>query len=188
MIKKAAKKNLIYSFLLLVGAVAVTVSAVFGWFVGEQATTDDFFVYVSDASTEVGLDINNQYYGGGNLALEDAYPTMEYLFTVSVVPAYNGHIRLFFVGMDGAFYDESFDMDGDMTDVMAIRYPVESPTYTLLSDLDDGLIVDDITAYAGFEVEIEFLLFFNDQPPEGLDINLYQGKTLQIQRLVIEVY
>ncbi|MFW5780336.1 MAG: hypothetical protein ACOCWI_02665 [Bacillota bacterium] len=188
MTRKSAKKNLIYSFLLLIGAAVVSVSAVFGWFVGEQATTDDFFVYVSDSSTEVGLDINNQYYGGGELVLEDAYPTSEYLFSVSVIPAYDGNIRLFFTGIDSEFYDEDFDMNADMADVMAIKYPVESATHTTINDLDDGLIVDNITAYAGVEVEIEFLLFFNDQPPLGHDINLYQCKVFEIQRLVIEVY
>ena len=186
--KKTAKKNLIYSFALMAGALIVAGSAVFGWFMAEDASTNDFFLQISGASTEVGLHINDVYYGGGDLVLEDAYPTTEYLFKISVIPAYDGHIRLTFAGIDGEFYDENFEMHGDMQDVFAIRYPLENPEYILLSDLDNGLILDDAPAYQGQETDVEFLLFFNDQAPEGIDINLYQNKSLTIKRLIIEVY
>ena len=97
--------------------------------------------------------------GAGRRLSHDRIP-----FKISVIPAYDGHIRLTFAGIDGEFYDENFEMHGDMQDVFAIRYPLENPEYILLSDLDNGLILDDAPAYQGQETDVEFYCFLTTKP------------------------
>ncbi|MDD4316359.1 MAG: hypothetical protein PHC84_04300 [Clostridia bacterium] len=187
MTKRTAKNKLFYSVLLLVVSLITTVSVVFGWFVIGDPDAQSFVVNVTGISGDVGLKINNINYGGANLVLENALPQSQYLFELAVTPSHSGNVRLTLKNIEGAFYDEASEQYGDMSDVFAVRYPKDVESFTLLSGYTDYVITSSVAAAQGVPVSIEFLLFFNDASPEGVDINIYQGKTLFIEKLLIEI-
>lgn len=184
-----SKSNVILSALTLLIVILIVVSVVFGWFViNKNSTTNEFVVNVTDISCEASLKINNELYGGNNLTIDNALPLSEYNFELTVISSQDGQVRVSIINPQGTFYDSEYDETGDMRDIMAIRYPSSSQTYTTINNLTNGIIANDIIVVANVPVVIEFILFFNDIPPEGKDINLYQGKSFSIEKLKIEVY
>lgn len=187
MTRKAARNKLIYSVVLLVVSLLTAVSVAFGWFVTGDPDAGDFVVKVTGISGEVGLKINNVNYGGANLVFDDAVPLSQYLFEVTVTPSRAGNVRLRFNNIDGAFYDEATEQYADMADVFAVRYPKDAEDFTLLSGYTEYVIVSNVPAVADTPLSIEFLLFFSDTPPEGVNMNIYQGRRLFIEKLLIEI-
>ena len=186
---KFSKTNVILSGLVLLVVLLLIVSVVFGWFIlNQDAGTNDFVVNVTNISCEATLEINNELYGGNNLTIDNALPGSEYVFELNIVSSQDGLVRLSFINVDGAFYDEEYDESGDMGDVMAVRYPTTSPTYSSVNNLTNGIIASDISITANVPTTVEFVLFFNEVPPAGKDINLYQGESFFIEKLKIEVY
>ena len=186
---KFSKTNVILSALVLLVVVMLIVSVIFGWFImNEDAGTNDFIVNVTNISCDASLEINNELYAGNNLIIDNALPGSEYVFELSIVSSQDGLVRLSFINPEGEFYDEEYEESGDMGDVMAVRYPTTSSTYTTINNLTNGIIASDISIEANVLLTVEFIVFFNDVPPVGKDINLYQGKTFSIEKLKIEVY
>lgn len=182
-----ARNKLICSAILLAVSLLCAVSVVFGWFVSDALDESNFVVNVTGISGEVGLKINNENYGGANLILDNAVPLSEYLFELTLTSSRNGNIRLTLKNIDGEFFDEETEQYADMSDVFAVRYPKDSGDYTLLSGYTDYVIVSNVAVQADMPVVIEFMLFFTDTPPEGVDMNIYQGGTLFIEKLLIEI-
>ena len=188
MTKLTAKKKLIYSVVILVFALIVTVSVVFGWFSMNNNTNNDFIVTVTDISASVSLRINNVDHNGSSLALENAMPLSEYIFEITVLASSDGMVRISFVNAEGSFFDEEYDLNGDMCDIMAIKYPFDSQTYTPVSELQNNVILSGAPIAANTPTVVKFTLFFSNVPPEGVDINIYQNKTFTVEKLKIEIY
>lgn len=185
------KNKLIYSFILVIIAIFIVATTIYGWFtINDNVNTGGFLIYVR-GNISAHLYVDGVNYVGNYLSLGHTLPGDEYLFQLFISVSENStdsFIRISIVNPMGEFFSEEFNKYGDMSDVMAIKYPYDSETYTRINDLDNYIISQDIPILEGEPTEVKFLLMFTYEPPEGEDINLYQGKSFTIDKIKIETY
>ncbi|MFA5449022.1 MAG: hypothetical protein WC292_01090 [Clostridia bacterium] len=190
--------GLILSAAVLVISLSIALSTIFGWFAIRNDPVQQPFQVVVVGGVQASLEIDGNQYATTGLSLKNIAPGEEYEFKITISPSEAGFIRVYFVNPSGAFSDNG--ISGNMSDIMGVKVTavegVENPEefkqedYTPISEMEEEgyIIVDDIPLSSSNNIIITFALRFLSTPPDGKDLNIYQGRQFNIDTLVIERY
>lgn len=179
-------KSLILSALGLMAALAIAVSAVFGWFSANKVLPSGGFIVNVTGGVSATLMVDGEPYTEGSFAPQNMAPGDKYLFEISIISERDALARITLINPKGAFSEDG--VTGDMADIIAVRYPEDSESYLRISELSGSVVADGITVNKDVEKTVKFYLLFAAEALPGIDIDIYQGKTFSIDGIVVELY
>lgn len=194
------KYLIIKSLAVLIFSVLILTTAVLAWFTfSDNARMDSFVVCVTTLESDVSFNIEGLT-ADNTLLLENAAPGKEYKFSIEIsnYSQNTALMEIYFYGISAPVLDKGIYVDmcdvfklnfkdglGNLTSSVYFRDLYENSKIPILTYQLSGLETKTVEFYIEFS---EVYQYYNTENvlTDG-DINLFQGKNFNIDKLIIEL-